>query len=137
MTNFNLPGIKKIYLVPCSDLPLHLLEHAVSGLPCGVMCAMEEVAFVGNPKLEVKSAVLHRRAYEKAELTFSTYERLEYSSPQAIVVEDVEGNTWLMGYHELPYPVFEFTDSLGFPGEPKKFEYVVTFLSEKALISVG
>ena len=137
MNNFNLPGIKKIYLVPCHELPPHLLEHSISGLPTGLMCPTEEVDFVGNPKLEIKSTAMHNRFYEKAELTFNTYQRLEYDTPQAIVVEDVEGNTWLMGYREAPYPIFEFTDSLGFPGEPKKIEYVITFLSEKALISVG
>ena len=77
------------------------------------------------------------KAYEKAELTFSTYKRLEMPTPHAVVIEDVEGFTWLMGYHERPFPIFEFTDSLGFPGEPKKIEYVVTFISEKSLILVG
>jgi hypothetical protein len=84
--------------------------------------------------------VLGRRYFYPLISEFSTYRGLPSSNPEnlpnahkmALVVTDVEGENYLIGTKERPYPVIEYTREIS--GSNRVYDVKVTFSGKRALI---
>ena len=132
------PGVRRIYALPCASLPPNLMLTAI----CGGSCAMfrrslTPVPFAGKPSFTREGSLLKGSRAQKTVLEF----RSDYIVPEgvrmAFVVEQVNGNVWLVGSREPNYPVIEYTDSAGDPaGDPAVRTYRITHTDIRSGIPV-
>ncbi len=87
------------------------------------------------PICELDEAPDNNTQIEKAKLTFSTLDSLPTSMPLAFLIETVNGEKYILGTHERPYPTIKSSKTTSKPeGDPAVTRYEVTFTARKALI---
>lgn len=130
----SLPGIRFVGIVDCLKLQPGLREGAAAGLTVGAHTSVEAVPFV-NATVESVTEYSHGAPIETATLKFRTSKFLPIDIQLGFVVEDVCGNSWLIGAAEPPYPKVSLTRKTGLPGgDPAAWEIEVKAIGQRALL---
>lgn len=128
----SLPGIKEIKILPCAGLPQHAMAKCESDIPVGINCAASLLDIFPEHSLELESKYENGGYYESLTLKFLTTTRIPNARKMALVVTDVEGENYLIGTKERPYPVIEYTREIS--GTNRVYDVKVTFSGKRALI---
>jgi hypothetical protein len=90
---------------------------------------------VGEVTCETEEQFDNNSQVEKASLTFNTLDELPTYRHLAFVIFTAQGDTFVIGTKELPYPTVKISRSTGTPdGEPSVRKYEVTFSARKSLV---
>ena len=103
----NLPGIKKIYPIEAASLPEQIEDKSVAGLEIVINSGLQEIQFFGDATCSVKQDYDNNEQVEEVELKFSTVDKMNTDAPLGFVVVDVNGDPFLIGTKEAPYPVIK------------------------------
>ena len=134
-TKQSLPGIRKIAYVEAEQLAPNVMLKAICGGLVSVLAQTTEVSFVGEATCESTSEYDNHGRVESVTLTFSSTEYVPHSRPLAFVVTDVNGNSFLVGSREKPYPTIKLDITFGSPAsEPSVNRYEVKYVAIRALI---
>ena len=136
MIHQSLPGIRRLYTMPCSALPRYAMLTAICG---GVVVlspsSLTLINFSGTPLLTWERTFNAGARQEKATLTFRTDADIPEGFRIAFVVECVNGKQYLLGKYEPNYPVIEYSESSGeITGNPAVRTYTVTVTDIKAVL---
>ncbi len=135
MSCINLPGIKSVSYIPTENLPADLVYQALSGCQITLNTPLSMLNTSSLPLCELEESPDNNTQIEKAKLTFSTLDSLPRSIPLAFLIETVNGENYIIGTRERPYPSIKSSKSTSKPeGEPAVIRYEVTFTARKALI---
>ena len=133
-SHFFLPGIKSIYYVPCTSLPSSLMLHALSSMPIALTTGLVPIPFAGDPTCECESANNNNGPSQSVTLTFQSLEVIPEDIPIAFALTDVNGQSYLIGTKEQPYPLITCRQSFGSPtGDAHSLAVEVAFTGPKAL----
>ena len=108
----SLPNIVKVFTIPCASLAPNIIEKYMAGQPVGVYPLPTEVEQYGTGSVEAANELDDGTYYEKTVLQFSTAEEIDNRTPMAFVVMDAQGNYFLIGAKEAPYPIVEITKGI-------------------------
>lgn len=132
------PGVRRIYAVPCASLPPHMMLSAICGGSCTLFRRdLTPVPFAGKPTLTREGTLLNGSRAQKSVIELRTDYIVPEGVRMAFVVEQVNGQVWLIGSREPNYPVVEYTDSAGDPaGDPAVRTYRITHTDIRSGIPV-
>lgn len=128
----SLPDIVAIYRVPCKDLIPNITEKYLAHLPVGIYALQTPVEHCGNCSCEAEQEYDNGGYVEKTVLQFTTVEDIRQSPPHAFIVKDAQGQTYIIGTKEMPYPMVEITHSIDKETNVKTVK--VTFTRRKSLV---
>ncbi len=135
MSFHTLPGIRKIQIVLCTDLPSGLMLQSICGCMIAIAAPSEQVAFVGRPTLRWEGTKVNGSRQEKSTLEFSTVHPLPEGEHIAFVVTGAGGKQYLVGTREGRFPVMNYSDTTGEPGgSPAVRTYSVTHIAQKSVL---
>ena len=130
-----LPGVKSIGWIDCTKLQPHVDLHGICETVIPILTAINVVEFFGKAECDCKTEKQSANRVSTASLTFDCPSLLPIHLHLGFVVTDVNGQTWLIGQAEPPYPKIKVTHYVGYPdGEEAGFEYEVTHTSLCSLI---
>ena len=132
----SLPGIKKVSYISCQLLPPDITLRAISGIPVGVYSLTTEVELSGDATCESTASPDNNVQQEKAVLTFfTTDDTIPIDEPLAFVATTVQGQSYIIGRLEQPYPSVKRTRTTGMPdGDRSVLKYEVSFTAHRALV---
>lgn len=87
--------------------------NAICGGLVSVLAQTTEVPFVGEAICVTTSECDNHGKVESVTLTFSSTEYVPSSMPLAFIVTDVNGNSFLIGSREKPYPTIKHDITFG------------------------
>lgn len=126
----HLPGITHIYEMLCSDLPENVDMRSLSGLPIAIAASMREIPFHGEAICDTETIYNNNGEEEKATLSFMSNDRITARPAKAFVVTDVNGNHYLLGCKEYPFPIIGCRKTTGTPdGDAAVYQYEVTHVA--------
>lgn len=130
------PGIRRIQIVRCSDLPAGLMLHSICGCTVVLSVAADEIEFCCPvPTLKYDGSKVNGTRQEKSTLEFSTAHPLPEGENLAFVVTTVRGRQYLIGTREGRYPVINYSDTTGTPaGEAAVRAYKITHIAKKSVL---
>ena len=130
----SLPGIQKVWYILCNYLPDDVVYRSVAGIPVSLQQQPISISMKGEAVCEVETAFDNNSYIEKAKLTFMTLDEVPTDQHPAFVIETVDGDKYVIGAKERPYPTVKITRSTGQPdGDPSARKYEVSFTAKKAL----
>lgn len=133
--HFSLPGVKAISWLLANALSAGTQYQAMAGITVSINYKPTTVTYVGEPELTCEGSNAGNGNEETATLSFQSCEVLPYFENLAFIVTDMDGQTFLIGSEEAPYPLLTRTRVVGTPdGEPHRFTYEVKYTSIHALI---
>ena len=137
-TNCNkMPGIVAVKWIHADELPPHIVDKFIAGLPVALDAAGNELELVEVGSAEGLETVEHNGLTGKATLEFKTLDDVPKEENIVWAAMDADGKWWLIGAREKPYPVVEATRRTGTPGgEPAVTSVKVTRSAKIALIPV-
>lgn len=129
-----LPGIIKIQAVKAAQLPADIsLRHQV-GLPLTIVGDFAGTPILGTSTGTLTSKYDHNYYVQTAEIAIRTTERLRFSDRMAFVITTVNGNSFLLGTKEPPYPILLEGATFGKPDEESScYDYTLSYVSPQAL----
>lgn len=131
----SLPGITRVAYTQCNLLPPDISLRALAGVPVGVYTTVTDIPLYGEAECELETQFDNNSLVEKVKLTFSTLDDLPLFRQLAFVIFTANGEIFLIGTKELPYPSVKLTRSTGTPdGEPSVRKYEVSLTGRKALV---
>jgi len=131
----SLPGIVRIGYIDCSLLPADITLRALAGVPVGIYSFVEDACKIGEASCETEEQFDNNSQVEKATLTFRSLEELPTYRHLAFVIFTVQGDSFVIGCREQPYPTVKITGDTGSPdGEPAVRKYEVSFTARKSLV---
>ena len=134
-TKQSLPGIKRIDYVLAENLTPNVMLNAICGGLVSVLAQTTEVPFVGEAICVTTSECDNHGKVESVTLTFSSTEYVPSSMPLAFIVTDVNGNSFLIGSREKPFPIIKHDITFGSPaGDQSVNQYEVKYVAIRALI---
>ena len=133
-----LPGIRHIAFVDAEALTPHITLQALAKIPVGVFARLSFVPFDKKTALcETETELDNNSTLETATLTFASTEELPTNKQLAFALTCVNGEQWLIGTHEAPYPFVKKESSSGLPeGDANTIQYTVTYTNKVALVPV-
>ena len=136
MSCINLPGIKTVSYLPTDNLPADLIYQALSGYQITLNSHHSTLILTNcNAVCDLEQSPDNNTPIEKAKLTFSTLDSIPTSTPLAFLIETVNGDNYVIGTRERPYPTIKSSKTTSKPeGDPAVTRYEVTFTARKALI---
>ena len=133
----SLPGIVSIHTVECSRLQPQLMLRAMSKLPNAVFAPLTPRNHIGEPICNTISEYLNGSRSEKTTLEFISDEDFDANIPLAFVVKCVNGEAYLIGRKEHPYPIITITHTTGTTtSEASSYKIEVNFIAPKTLIPI-
>ena len=130
----SLPGIIKVWYLLRDALPDDVVYRAVAGIPISFDGQPTEVNLKGEAVCEVEQSFDNNSYIEKTKLTFLALDVVPTDQHPAFVIQTVNGDRYVMGAKERPYPTVKITRSTGQPdGDPSVRKYEVSFTAKKAL----
>ena len=130
-----IPGIVKIEVVRCAQLPANVMLTAITRGSVTLVLEPEEVTFYGQPTLKWEGLLVNKAPQEKSTLEFKTPHRLHDNVRIAFIVTAASGKKYLIGSREGKYPVVTYTETTGTPdGEAALRTYKVTHLARKSVL---
>ena len=128
----SLPGSKAISFVPCHLLSPDIVEKYRAGIPIGVFSLSTPIEHYGNASCEAESEYNNGTYIENTTLQFTTTDKLQQKPEPAFVVTDVQGQSYLIGCKEAPFPVVDITQKLD--EDSNIYQVKVVFSRQKSLI---
>ncbi len=128
----SLPSIVAISYIPCSSLAPNITEKFIAHLPIGIYPLPTAIEHYGNASCEAEQEYDNNGYVEKTVLQFTTTEDISHYPPLAFVIKDAEGQSYIIGTKEKPYPMMEVTRSID--KETNIYSYKVTFTRRKSLV---
>lgn len=133
----SLPGIVSIHTVECSRLQPQLMLRAMSKLPNAVFAPLTHRNHIGEPICNTISEYLNGSRSEKTTLEFISDADFDTSQPLAFVVKCVNGDSFLIGRKEHPYPTVTITHTTGTTtSDASSYKIEVNFIAPKTLIPI-
>lgn len=130
-----IPGIVKIEVVRCAELPANVMLTAITRGSVTLVLEPEEVTFYGQPKLKWEGMIVNKAPQEKSTLEFKTPHRLHDDVRLAFIVSTASGKKYLIGSREGKYPVVTYTETTGTPdGEAALRTYKITHIARKSVL---
>lgn len=131
----SLPGIRRIAYADCSLLPPDITLRALSGVPVGIFTTVTEICLQQKASCETEQQLDNNSMLEKATLVFFSLDVLPTHRHLAFIINTVNGDTFVIGTRERPYPTVKITSSTGTPdGDPSVRKYEVSFTAKKSLV---
>ena len=88
----------------------------------------------GEAVCEVEQSHVNNSFIEKVKLNFLSLDDVPTVNHPAFVFQTIDGNIYIIGSKERPYPTVKITRSTGhIDGEPSVRKYEVSFTAKKAL----
>ena len=135
MSCINLPGIKSVSYLHTDNLPADLIYQALSGYQISITQQPTPITQNSTAICDLEQSPDNNTQIEKAKLTFSTLDSIPTSTPLAFLIETVNGENYIIGAREKPYPTIKTSKTTSKPeGDPAVTRYEVTFTARKALI---
>ena len=128
----SLPDIIAIYQVPCSSLTANITERFRAHAPVRVSQGLTLIEHYGKASCEAEQQFDNGGYSEKTVLQFSTNEEISQYPPLAFVITDAQGQSYIIGTREQPYPMVEITKSID--KEANVNNVKVTFTRRKSLV---
>lgn len=128
----SLPNIIDIYIVPCASLIPNITEKYRAGLPVAIFPLPTSIEHYGNASCEAEQEYDNGGYSEKTVLQFTTTEDISHYPPLAFVVTDANGQSYIIGTQEAPYPIVEITKTID--KEVNVNNIKVTFTRRKSLV---
>ena len=130
----SLPGITNVSYIAYDDLPDDVVYRSVAGIPISLEVVPDEITMKGEAVCEMEQSFDNNSHIEKAKLTFLTLDDVPTYNHPAFVIRTVNGETYLIGSKERPYPTVKITSSTGQPdGDTSVRKFEVSFTAKKAL----
>ena len=130
-----LPGIVKIEVVRCDQLPDNVMLIAITRGVVTLVLQPQEVKFYGQPSLKWEGSLVNKAPQEKSTLEFRTPMRLRDDVRLAFIVTAASGKKYLIGSREGKYPVVTYTETTGAPdGEAALRTYKITHIARKSVL---
>ena len=130
----SLPGITHIWYILRDYLPDDVVYRAVADIPVTLQASPINISLMGEAVCEVEQSFDNNSYIEKSKLTFLTLDEVPTDQHPAFVIETVNGDKYVIGAKERPYPTVKITRSTGQPdGDPSVRKYEVSFTAKKAL----
>ena len=134
MKCLSLPGITKAWYIQRNNLPDDVVYRAVAGIPVTLQEQPISISLKGEAICEVEQSFDNNSYIEKSKLTLYTLDEVPTDQHPAFVIETVDGDKYVIGAKERPYPTVKITRSTGQPdGDPSVRKYEVSFTAKKAL----
>ena len=128
----SLPNITAIYYVPCASLVPNITEKYRAGLPVGIFPLPSAIEHYGNASCEAEQEYDNGGYSEKTVLQFNTTEELTQNPPLAFVITDAQGQSYIIGTREAPFPIVEISKTID--KEVHVNTVKVTFTRPKSLV---
>lgn len=136
MERYTLPGIVKIQMIRCEDIPPHVIYSSLSGAPVALALPATDIKFYGTPTLKWEGSIVNGARQEKSTLEFDTCDELPEGCRIAFVVTAASGRQVLIGTREPKYPQVNYSESLGSPGGAAAIRnYKITHVALKSVIT--
>lgn len=133
-----MPGVIAVRWIKAANLSSHLLEKYIAGVPVALGTMGNELKLEDTASASGLNSVENNGLTSKAELEFKTMDEVPRDEDIAWAVQDADGNWWLIGTRERPFPVVEISQSTGTPGgDPAVATVKVTHSAKIALIPVA
>ena len=133
----SLPGISNIAVIGCEYLPEQVEMKALVGITTGVYESVTEICLSGAATCICESEYDNHAQVEKATLTFFSTDDLPVRRVLAFLILDANGQWWLLGHREAPYPTVRRSQHTGTPADERAiYTYEVSMIGRKALIPV-
>ena len=134
MKCLSLPGITKAWYIQRNYLPDDVVYRSVAGIPVTLQEQPISINLKGEAICEVEQSFDNNSYIEKSKLTLYTLDEVPTDQHPAFVIETVDGDKYVIGAKERPYPTVKITRSTGQPdGDPSVRKYEVSFTAKKAL----
>ena len=134
MKCLSLPGIQQVWYISRSGLPDDVVYRSVAGIPVSVIEQPISITMKGEAVCEVEQSYDNNSYIEKAKLTFLTLDEVPTDQHPAFLFQTIEGDIYIIGAKERPYPTVKITRSTGQPdGDASVRKYEVSFSAKKAL----
>lgn len=128
----SLPNIIAISYVPCASLIPNITEKYLAHLPVGIFPLPTAIEHYGDASCEAEQEFDNGGYSEKTVLQFNSTADLSHEAPLAFVIKDAQGQSYIIGTREAPYPMMEVTKTID--KETNVFSYKVTFTRRKSLV---
>lgn len=133
-----MPGVIAVRWIKAANLSSHMLEKYIAGVPVALGTMGNELKLEDTASASGLNSVENNGLTSKAELEFKTMDEVPRDEDIAWAVQDADGNWWLIGTRERPFPVVEISQSTGTPGgDPAVATVKVTHSAKIALIPVA
>ena len=134
MKCISLPGIQQVWYISRTGLPDDVVYRSVAGIPVSVIEQPISITMKGEAVCEVEQSYDNNSYIEKAKLTFLTLDDVPTDRHPAFLFQTIEGDIYIIGAKERPYPTVKITRSTGQPdGDTSVRKYEVSFSAKKAL----
>lgn len=134
MKCLSLPGIQQVWYISRTGLPDDVVYRSVAGIPVSVIEQPISITMKGEAVCEVEQSYDNNSYIEKAKLTFLTLDDVPTDQHPAFLFQTIEGDIYIIGAKERPYPTVKITRSTGHPdGDTSVRKYEVSFSAKKAL----
>ena len=134
MKCLSLPGIQQVWYISRTGLPDDVVYRSVAGIPVSVIEQPVSITMKGEAVCEVEQSYDNNSYIEKAKLTFLTLDDVPTDQHPAFLFQTIEGDIYIIGAKERPYPTVKITRSTGQPdGDASVRKYEVSFSAKKAL----
>ncbi len=130
----SLPGIPKVWYILHDYLPDDVVYRAVAGIPVTLNQQPIIINLKGKASCEVEQSFDNNSYIEKVKLDFSTLDDIPTEQHPAFVIETANGEFYVLGAKERPYPTVKITRSSGQPdGDASVRKYEVSYTARKGL----
>ncbi len=130
----SLPGIIDLRYTNCATLQQDIVYRALVGINIELDSHPTSITFLGDAVCEVEENFDNNIQVERTKLTFQTLEELPTHLHLAFLVKTADGEWFVIGSKERPYPTVKVTRSTGQPdGDPSARKYEVSFTARKSL----
>lgn len=132
-----LPGISRIAYVLAETLSPYISMQAIAKVPVGVFARLSFLSFDKRTALlETETELDNNDTIETATLTFYSSEELPTGN-LCFVVSLVNGEQYLIGTKEAPFPVVKREQTSGLPdGDAHTTKYTILYSNHMALVPI-
>lgn len=115
-------------------LPDDVIYRSVVGMSITLLEQPIRINLKGEAICEVEQSIDNNSYIEKVKLTFLTLDDVPINQYPAFLFQTIDGDIYLLGAKERPYPTVKITRSTGQPdGDASVRKYEVSFTAKKAL----
>lgn len=134
MKCLSLPGIQHVWYISRDYLPDDVIYRSVVGMSITLLEQPIRINLKGEAICEVEQSIDNNSYIEKVKLTFLTLDDVPINQYPAFLFQTIDGDIYLLGAKERPYPTVKITRSTGQPdGDASVRKYEVSFTAKKAL----